>query len=227
MKRVDIAGSILASISFCAACAERDVVTAPSDAIAFEATAGMTSAITDALGDVKNKAPIWLDLTVASITRADGRFVFQWDVAAAVPANPTLDPAVPAHSDHVCIGTGLEADPTTAPVGYPFGKNEENFAEFYVAICWNPTGSFGLGTGFVGFLVDRRPLLSGQSALVVPIEARVDGKHLAVSLDADALGDPSVFSWIAFTEVANQTDPNDAAWFPDFAPDGSLATWPR
>src|SRR5437870_13580779 len=126
MKRVHVAGSILAAVSFGAACAERDVATAPSDAIAFEATAGMTSVITDTVGDVKNKAPTWLDLTAVSITRTDGRFRFEWDVAAAVPANPTLDPAVPAHSDHVCLGTGLETDPTTAPIGFPFGKNEVN-----------------------------------------------------------------------------------------------------
>jgi len=27
--------------------------------------------------------------------------------------------------------------------------------------------------------------------------------------------------------VANQADPNDAAWFPDGAPDAGLATWPQ
>ena len=216
-------------VGFLASCNERNVPTAVRDqpAIAFDVAATLTSAVTDPVGDVKNKAPTWLDLTAASITREDGRFRFEFDVAAGVPVDPSRDPAVPAHSDHICMGTGLETDPTTAPVGYPFSKNEANFAEFYVAMCWNPTGSLGLGTGFVGLLIDRRPLLNGQPALVLPIEARIDGKHVTVSLRVAALDDPSTFAWVAFTEVANQSDPNDAAWFPDLAPDASLATWPQ
>ncbi len=230
MTSLPMATALLGSVFVVAACTERNAPTTPlrdRDAIAFDAVAGLTSIIGDAFGDVKNKAPTWLDLTAASITREDGRFRFEWDVAAAVPTNPTLDPAVPAHSDHICMGTGLETDVTTAPVGYPFGKNEANFAEFYVAMCWNPTGSLGLGSGFTGLLIDRRPLLDGQPALVLPIEAHIDGKHVTVSLRVADLDDPSTFAWVAFTEVANQTDPNDAAWFPDLAPDATFATWPQ
>jgi len=190
------------------------------------ATSAQTSTVVDALGDVKNSAPAWLDLTSASIARQGGRLIFTWDVAAPVPADPASDPAIPAHSDHVCLGDGLETDPATAPLGYPFGKNEANFAEFYVALCWSPTGSFGLGAGFVGLLIDRRPLLAGGEAMLSAVEVRIAGNHVAVTVDAGRLGDPATFAWVAFTEIANQADPNDAAKFPDFAPDATLATWP-
>ena len=225
-QHLTIAGVLL---GFLAGCSDRNAPTAVRDqpSIAFDTATTLTSAVTDPVGDVKNKAPTWLDLTAASITQEGGRFGFEWDMAAGVPADPTRDPAVPTHSDHICIGTGLETDPTTAPIGYPFSKNEANFAEFYVALCWNPTGSFGLGTGFAGLLIDRRPLLNAQPALVSPIEFDIDGKHVTVSLRVADLGDPSTFAWVAFTEVANQSDPNDAAWFPDLAPDASFATWPQ
>jgi hypothetical protein len=222
-------GILVLAAGLLAGCTDRIIPTAAyeSQTATVDAAATSTSIVTDPIGDVKNKAPTWLDLTSGSITRRDDRFRFELDMAAPVPANPTLDPAVPAHSDHVCIGTGLETDPTSAPVGYPFGKNEANFAEFYVAVCWNPTGSFGLGTGFVGLLIDRRPLLTGQPALVVPAELTIAGNQVTVSVEAAALGDPSTLAWVTFTEIANQGDPNDAAWFPDSAPDATFATWPQ
>jgi len=228
MKAVGTAGSLFLAATLMAGCTEPKAPTAVGDpGVAFDAAAALTSVVTDPVGDVKNKAPAWLDLASASVARQGARFVFAWDLAAPVPADPAADPAIPAHSDHVCIGDGLDTDPTSAPVGYPFGKNEANFLELVVALCWNPTGSFGLGTGFIGLLLDRRPLLVGGQAIITPVEVRIDGRHLAIDVDANALGVPAAFGWGAFTEVANQADPNDAAWFPDVAPDAGLATWPQ
>ena len=229
MKPIPIAIGLLLGVALLAACTERSASTAPRDQppAAFDAAAALTSLVTDPAGDVKNKTPAWLDLASASVGHQGTRFIFAWDLAAPVPSDPAADPAIPAHSDHVCIGDGLDTDPTSAPVGYPFGKNEANFLELVVALCWNPTGSFGLGTGFVGLLLDRRPLLAGGQAIITPVEVEIDGSHVAIGVDATALGGPVAFAWGAFTEVANQADPNDAAWFPDTAPDVGLATWPQ
>jgi len=234
MKPIRVSHTLLLAATAMLSCTERNVPTASRDqeAIAFDgaAAAGMSAVVLDAIGDVKKQAPAWLDLVSASITRRDGRFFFEAELAAPIPTDPALDPAVPEHSDHLCVGHGLDTDPTT-PVGYPFGKNEANYAEFYVAMCWTPTGSFGLGTGFNGLLLDRRPLLSGGQVVVAPVQLSIQGTHVSIVVDAAALGDPAAFAWAAFTEIAKQADPNDAAWFPDLAPDLNLgapfAIWPQ
>lgn len=226
MVMICIAGNVLLVAALLAGCSEQPAPTTPEDqGLSFDAAASLTIVI-DPIGDVKNNAPAWLDLSSASVSKQGTRFLFTWDLAAPVPSDPTADPAIPAHSDHVCLGDGLDTDPTSAPVGFPFGKNEANFAEFYVAVCWSPTGSFGLGTGFLGLLIDRRPLLGSGQAVIVPVEFSIQGTHVSMVVGDAALGHPETFAWAAFTEVANQADPIDAAKFPDFAPDASFAIWP-
>lgn len=223
--RFAIAGVL---VGFLAGCSGRKTPTAlRNQEPAFDVAAAVTSTVTDPVGDVKNNAPAWLDLTSASVARQGNRFVFAWNLAGPVPSEPAADTALPAHSDHVCVGDGLDTDVMSAPVGYPFGKNEANPLELFVAVCWNPTGSLGLGTGFVGLLVDRRPLLAGGPATVTPVDFRIDGQQVVIAMDAWALGEPATLAWVSFTEVANQADPNDAAKFPDGAPDAGLATWPQ
>lgn len=233
MNTIRFAISLLLEAAVIAGCNDRSTPTAIREqpVMAVDPEGNLTSVVADPVGDVKNKTPAWLDLTSTSITRSGGRFAFDWNVVAPIPTDPALDPDVSAHSDHICLGTGLDIDPLTAPVGYPFGKNEANFAEFYVAICWTPTGSFGMGTGFNGLLIDRRQLLIGGQAAVTPLDFSLDGTHVSVVASAAALGDPTTFSWVAFSEIAQQADPNDAAWFPDVAPEvfngAPVAIWPQ
>lgn len=232
MKTIRTILSVVISTALGAGCTERSAPTAleKHPGIAFDAAAALASVVTDPVGDVKNKAPAWLDLVSASVVRKGSRFVFQLELVDPVPADPALDPATPAHTDHVCWGDGLRTD-STAPVGYPFGKNTASREQFYPVLCWNPTGSFGLGTGFIGFLIDRRPLLTGGQAIIEPIEFSIQDTRISLAVDATALGDPATFTWAAFTEQANQADPNDAAWFPDVAPEvfsgAPWATWPQ
>jgi hypothetical protein len=232
MKSVRLAVKVLLGAAQMAGCTDRNAPTAFGNqpGIAFDAAAAQTSVITDPVGDVKNKAPAWLDIVSASIIRNGGRFSFQLELAGPVPADPALDPATPSHTDHLCWGDGLRTD-ASAPVGYPFGKNTASHEQFYPVFCWNPTGSFGLGTGFIGFLIDRRPLLTGGQAIIEPVEFSVQETRVTLVVDATALGDPATFAWAAFTEQANQADPNDASWFPDVAPDvfsgAPWATWPQ
>jgi hypothetical protein len=149
-------------------------------------------------------------------------------VAAAIPRDPFSDGAVPSHSDHICLVDGIDSDPATAPAGYPFKKNSANFAEFYVALCWSPTSSFGLGAEWVGFLIDRRPLLTGGQALVEPLTSSIEGTHASVVVDIAALGNPRSFAWLPFTEIAHQPDPIEAAFYPDVALDnGAFVIWPQ
>ena len=69
------------------------------------------------------------------------------------------------------------------------------------------------------------------AVVVAPVQLSIQGTHVSIVVDAAALGDPAAFAWAAFTEIAKQADPNDAAWFPDLAPDLNLgapfAIWPQ
>ena len=246
MNTIRIGTTLALGVALLAGCTERSTPTGTIDkpAVAFSAddTGAKTSVVLDPVGDAvwnQNKGPgsfakvpAWLDIVSASITLKGVRFIFDEELAAPVPPDPALDPDIPPQVDHVCFaGYGLDTDPTTAPVGYPFTKNEPNNQEFYVFVCWNPTGSFGVGTGFIGFLVDRRPLLSGGQALIAPVEFTIQGTHVSMVVDAAALGDPTTFAWAAFTHLQERPHPPDNGPILDAAPEvlsgAPLATWPQ
>src|SRR6058998_1877837 len=156
MNTICTAGSLLLGAALLAGCAEEStptgVIDKPGVAFSTDAAGAKTSVVLDSVGDAvwnQNKGPgsfakvpAWLDIVSASITLKAGRFTFEEELAAPVPADPALDPDIPPQVDHVCVaGYGLDTDPTAAPVGYPFNKNESNSQEFYLLACWNPTGS--------------------------------------------------------------------------------------
>jgi hypothetical protein len=93
-------------------------------------------------------------------------------------------------------------------VGYSFSKNTAYIAEFFLGTGWNPTGPFGLGTGFIGLLLDRRPLLTGGQATVTAIPFRIQGTHVSAVVDAAALGAPATFAWAAFSELDMHDHPS-------------------
>ena len=228
MKPTWIAGSVLVGAAVIMACTE------PSGPIRFTglaaaaaSQASQTSAVVDAVGDVKKKTPAWLDIVSASITRKDGRFVFEAELAAPIPSDPALDPLVPKQLDHLGIAFALDTDSMSAPVGYPFAQNTPNVFEFFLGVFWNPTESFGMGRGFIGLIFDRRPLLTGGQATISVIPFTIQGNRVSVVLDAATLGDPSSFAWGAFTELDMHVHPPDEYCCEDIAPDATLVTWPQ
>ncbi len=222
MNTIRIGTTLALGVALLAGCTERSTPTGTIDkpAVAFSAddTGAKTSVVLDAVGDAvwnQNKGPgsfakvpAWLDIVSASITLKGVRFTFDEELAAPVPPDPALDPDIPPQVDHVCFaGYGLDTDPTTAPVGYPFTKNEPNNQEFYVFVCWNPTGSFGVGT------------------------FSIQGTHVSMVVDAAAIGDPGTFAWAAFTHLQERPHPPDNGPILDAAPEvlsgAPLATWPQ
>lgn len=229
MNTICTAGCLFLGAALLGGCTERGTPTASSDprAIAFSA-AGQTSAVDDPTGDIKNKYPGYLDIVGAATTRKDRSFIFTLDLAAPVPSDPTAD--FPSGPDFVNISLfGLDTDPTAVLVGYPFKEHTANPFEFFIAVSWNPTGSWGLGTGFVGLLVDRRPLLTGGQAVVRSVPFTIEGSRVTLVVDATLLGDPATFQWGAATVVSNHAAPTDEFTVPDFAPDNGLplVNWPQ
>ncbi len=229
MDTIRTARSLLLGAALLTGCTEWSTPTAPSDprATAISA-AGQTSAVDDPTGDVKNKYPAYLDIVRAATTRKDRSFLFTLDLPAAVPGDPTAD--FPSGPDFVNVSLfGLDTDPTSVLVGYPFKDHTANPFEFFIAVSWNPTGSWGLGTGFVGLLVDRRPLLTGGQAVVRSVPFIIEGSRVTLVVDATLLGDPATFQWGAATVVSNHAAPTDEFTVPDFAPDNGLplVSWPQ
>ena len=229
MNTIRTAGTLALGAALLAGCTERSTPTAPSDSRAIALSgAGQTSAVDDPTGAVKNKYPAYLDIVRAATTRKDRSFIFTLDLAAAVPDDPAAD--FPSGPDFVNVSLfGLDTDPTGVLLGYPFKEHTANPFELFIAVSWNPTGSWGLGTGFVGLLVDRRPLLTGGQAVVRSVPFTIEGSRVTLVVDATLLGDPATFQWGAATVVSNHAAPTDEFTVSDFAPDNGLplVNWPQ
>jgi len=79
-------------------------------------------------------------------------------------------------------------------MGFPFDPATVAPPEFVVRVVWN-------GTSFSGVVIDRRPLLAGAEAVVVPVPFERSGSVLATVVSASLLGDPTSLQWISATQL--------------------------
>jgi hypothetical protein len=155
------------------------------------ASAGVvTSSVTDPAGDQLYRAPGFLDLLGASVTRKGQTFSFRMRVAAPIPAVP---PPTPPAASQVAWTWTMDTDTSTRPEGYPLptAPGVSGPSEFIIAVAWD-------GSSFSGFVVDRRPLLSGGEAVITPLAFTVSGADVRVDVGASLLGNPSSFLWAPF-----------------------------
>ena len=158
---------------------------------------GLSCTVTDPEGD-----PLWQSSTdnvevppYQDIVQIDvmkvGRSVltFAMDVAGEVPAAPAFP--LPSVSEMIWAWH-IDTDPTTAPAGFPVAPGHTEPMEFVVRVVWD-------GGSFRGEFIDRRPLLTGGSALVRSAPFKISKSTLSVSVDAAAMGDPASFRWRAVT----------------------------
>lgn len=184
----------------------------------------VTRSYDDASGDAYLKdlsvAPGYQDLTRSQISKQDGRFLFEADLAEAIPHSPPL-----VKNESVLEWFWLlDTDFTSKPVGFPVCSACSDPPEFDIALYWN-------GNSFSALLVDRRPLLGGLNATVSPLEFEINGTILKISVDSAVLGDPGSFRWGVFTEVRYSAPLETDYWFVDTLPDvaGRLThplSWP-
>lgn len=191
-----------------------------------------TSVVVDPTGDVSSKGNDYQDIVRVEITKVGRNFVFVMELAAPLPDNPPVPPG----SDMILWELVLDTDPTTFPAGYPF--TGPSYFEFVVEHrVYRPGFSDPLDpTQSPGFLMDRRPLLSGSQATITPVQLSIEGTKLTWVVDAALLGDPSTFQWVAGTDswsASNQilkTGYINKNFF-DVAPEvfngASLANWPQ
>ncbi len=158
------------------------------------AAAALSSVLLDPEGDayiagnLERPGEPFQDIVRAEIGLKDGRFEFRMDVASAIPADPELPPGTVLFEWAWFVST----DHSTVPAGYPFAPGYPEQAEFQLIVIWD-------GVRFSLTVVDRRPLLSGQEAILTELPIAIRGTELRASVDARVLGDPSRFCWIAIT----------------------------
>jgi len=237
MNAIRTASGLLLGAAFLAGCSERNASTGPTGtatgAVAAALAAGKTSLVFDPVGDATNKAQDYQDIVRAEITKVGRNFVLVMELAAPLPDNPP----VPAGSDLLLWEIVLDTDPSTSPLGYPFPKDPATFEFVVEHRVYRPGFTDPLDpTQSAGFLMDRRPLLDGGQATIIPIQLSIEGAKLTWVIDAALLGDPSTFQWVGATDswsASNQilkTGYINKNFF-DVAPEvfsgAPLATWPQ
>jgi hypothetical protein len=161
-----------------------------------------TSELTDPVGDLNIFEPgripePLVDITLASITKRGGIFLLGMTVAQEIPDNPPLDPSI----NKITWGWVFETDLSSGPIGYPFPPSDPagfefptEGTEFIVWVVWD-------GAFLEGHVIDRRPLLAGEQAIVTPVPFKIKGADITMVVDESLLGDPSDFRWAGFTEI--------------------------
>ncbi len=160
------------------------------------------------------EAPDYLDLIRGEVTLQGGIFIFKLTVAGPVPDEPFVP-----QGRVIDWFIGIDTDPTTFPTGFP---NSPGFAfrcEFNVDIFWD-------GTDFDAILIDRRPSLVGEDAIVTRIPFNIEGNELTASVSSRMLDKPRSFEWVVLTDLVPGGFGNFGFLPTDFMPDDGAATWP-
>jgi len=189
--------------------------------VAVPAAGGTTTTVLDPLGDTARidgpgSTPAFLDIASVSVTRQAGRFEFSMTVAEAVPRQPVL----PNQVKEIWWMWALDTDPTTFPSGFPRAPGQAFPPEFAVAVSWD-------GTDFTGFLVDRRPTLSGGEPLLTPVAFAVRGTTVTTSLDVAVVEDLATFRFSALTRAWKGGSGTEGFTFTDYlGTPGTFHPWP-
>ena len=150
-----------------------------------------TSTVSDPVGDANFNAPAFQDFVFGQITKtASGDFELLMEMAGSVPDDPSLPP--PGASE-IWWSWAFDFDPTAHPEGTPFPPPAGTPQELIAYVSWD-------GTEFAGFLIDRRPLLTGGEAIITPVPFSINGTIVDVVLASELIGDaPPSFLWGAGT----------------------------
>lgn len=143
----------------------------------------------DPSGDTKFGAPGFQDIVRSEISKEGDEFVVRMEVAAPIPVNPPMPrPAV----HEIWWIWAFQLDPNTWPPGYPSAPGSTLPSEVHAHVGWD-------GTEFHGIVIDRRPLLDGGQATILPVPFSVQAASLELHVPAAVIGNLSSFKWASVT----------------------------
>lgn len=135
-----------------------------------------TATVIDPQGDAfyseGNEAPAFLDILAASFAISD-TLTLTVDVAGSLDA--LSDP--PGSTGLFVWNFPLNTDNSTDPPGFPEPPGQTAPAEFSVNAGWD-------GTAFRGQFIDRRPALTGGSALLYSIPVSISASRITLTVPA-------------------------------------------
>ncbi|HEX6813102.1 MAG TPA: hypothetical protein VF384_15875 [Planctomycetota bacterium] len=146
-----------------------------------------SSTVDDPSGDTFFLAPAFQDIVGARMTKlASGDFELLMEMAGPVPGAPILPPP---GVNQIWWNWVFDLDPTASPRGYPVSPGTALYPELIVYVSWN-------GSQFAGTAVDRRPLLTGGTAVITPVPFVINGTTVEAFLDFTLIGEvPPIFDW--------------------------------
>ena len=135
-----------------------------------------TATVIDPQGDAYytngHKAPAFFDILAASFTISDTLTLIV-DVAGSLDALPNPSGSGGIFDWHFALNT----DNSTDIPGWPFPPGQTAGSDFGVDALWD-------GTAFSGLLYDRRPALTGGTALLYSIPVSVSGSRIIITVPA-------------------------------------------
>jgi hypothetical protein len=135
-----------------------------------------TATVIDPQGDAfysnGNEAPAFFDILAASFTISD-TLTLTVDVAGSLDALPKP----PGSDGFFAWHFALNTNDSTDPPGFPLPPGQTAPAEFGVDADWD-------GTAFSGLLFDRRPALTGGTALLYSIPVSVSASRVTITVPA-------------------------------------------
>jgi hypothetical protein len=156
----------------------------------------LTSVITDPVGDFFSSCgeaatcQPYQDILRADVAKRGGMFLIGMTVAERIPDSPPLQQA----DEQIEWAWGLDTNPATFPKGFVLPPGLGDQYEFHVRVVWD-------GTIFTAMVIDRRPLLLGEQAVVTPVPFKIKGADITVVVDESLIADPSSFEWGSITVV--------------------------
>ena len=134
----------------------------------------------------RSHAPAFRDIVCNGILKEGDILTVYMEMAGPVPDNPPFAPGV----KEIWWYWPLDLEPP-APAGYPFGQTAKAPGDLLVVVAWD-------GTEFSGKAIDRRPLLIGEDAVIIPVSFWIEGETVTAQLDLSLFEDiPDTFTWKA------------------------------
>ena len=157
------------------------------------------STLTDPAGDYVSASSCagqicepWQDIIGAEMTHVGSGLRMTMTVLAPIPIQPVLPPGI----KFVVWAWRLNTDPNADPSGFPLPNGIDSPFEVIVDLKWD-------GKSFTGEVIDRRPLLSGNDAIVTPTQVTATGATVTAEVPASVVSLPTSFQWRASTNAFN------------------------
>lgn len=132
------------------------------------------------------RAEPWQDIVSASVCAGpDGTYTFAMEMAAPIPASPTLPPFARQSVGWIF---GLGSTAFNFYYGYPLPPGLKMPADFLLFLTFD-------GTRFQGTRIDRRALNDTGEATITPLAFKIDGSRISTTVTAAEIAVDGPFHW--------------------------------